>query len=62
MTKIPLPISPTQLATHWKKEAKVKRIILDFVTDQLISYISDKRKGKKMFEALVELFQNACAS
>jgi hypothetical protein len=40
----------------------VKRIILDSVKDHFISHISDKKTGKKMFDSLVELFQNSCAS
>jgi hypothetical protein len=55
------PIDPTPLATHQKKEAKVKRIILDTMKDHFISHISDKTTCKKMFDSLVELFQNSYA-
>jgi len=37
--KIVEPTNATQLATHWKKEAKVKKIILDCVKDHFISYV-----------------------
>jgi hypothetical protein len=60
--EIPEPTDPTQLATHRKKEAKVKRIILDSMKDHFIPHISDKKSGKSMFDALVKLFQNSCAS
>jgi hypothetical protein len=56
------PTNPTQLATHQKKEAKAKRIILDSVKDHFISHIAEKKTGKDMFGALVELFQNSCVS
>jgi hypothetical protein len=39
----------------------MKRIILDSMKDHFISHISDKTTGKKMFDYLVELFQNSCA-
>jgi hypothetical protein len=32
------PVDPSQLAAHRKKEAKVKRIILDSVKDHFISH------------------------
>jgi hypothetical protein len=38
--EIPEPTNPTQLATHRKKEAKVKRIILDSMKDHFIPHIS----------------------
>jgi hypothetical protein len=56
------PIDPVQLASNQKMEAKVKRIILDHVKDHFTSHIVEKKTSKKMLEALVELFQNSCAS
>jgi hypothetical protein len=38
--EIPEPIDPTQLVAHQKKEAKVKRIILDSMKDHFISHIA----------------------
>ena len=52
----------TQWVVHWKKEAEVKRIILDFMKDHFISHILYKKRSKKMFDALVKLFHNSCAS
>jgi hypothetical protein len=42
--------------------AKAKRIILDSVKDHFISYNKNKKIGKDMFGALVELFQNSYVS
>lgn len=55
-------MNPSQLPFHWKKEAKMKRIILDSMNGYFISDIVDKKSSKNMFEALVKLFQNYCAS
>ena len=54
--EIPKPTSPTQLTAHRKREAKVKRIILDYVKDHFISHVSDKKTCKRMFDVLVELY------
>jgi hypothetical protein len=56
------PNDLAQLDSHQKKEAKVKRIIIDFVKDNFISHILDKKTSKKMFDSLVKLFQNSYAS
>ena len=50
------PSNPTQLATHQKKEAKVKIINLDFLKDHFISHIVDNMSGESMFDALVSLY------
>jgi len=60
LTKINVDLA--LLVAHRKKEAKGKRIILDCVKDHFISHILDKRTVKRMFDSLVELFWNSCAS
>jgi hypothetical protein len=61
--EIATPIDDLKLlATHNKKEAKDKRIILDFVKDHFITHIVDKTTSKEMFEALIGLFQSSCVS
>jgi len=40
---IPEPTNPAQLVTHQKEEAKLKRIILDFVKDHFISHIVERK-------------------
>jgi hypothetical protein len=56
---VPKPVDPTQLATHYKEEAKAKRIILDTMKDHLISHIAKKMTGKDMFGDSVKLFQTS---
>jgi hypothetical protein len=53
--EIPKPTNLAQFVAHQKKEAKVKRIVLDYVKDHFISNISDNKTGTKMFDSLVEL-------
>jgi len=50
------PFNLTPVFFHQKKESKLKRIILNYVKNNFISYISDKKTRKKMFDSLVELF------
>jgi hypothetical protein len=52
------PTDPTALASHEKKEIKVKTVILDSMEDHLIPRLSVKRTSKEMFDALVGLFQS----
>ena len=59
--EIPESIDSTQLATHWKKETKAKKII-NSLKDHFISHIAYMKTSKKMFDALFELNQNDHAS
>jgi hypothetical protein len=56
------PIDPTWLGAHREKQARAKRIILDFVENHFISHIVEKKISKDMFGTLMELFQNYCVS
>lgn len=58
--EIAAPINLALLAMY-NKVAKAKRIILDFVKEHLITDIVEKI-GKKMYDALVALYQSARVS
>ena len=51
------PTYPVHLATHQKKEAEVKRIIVAYMNDHFISHIVDKKTSKKMFDSLLTYFK-----
>jgi hypothetical protein len=50
------PTDPTSVEAHNKKEIKVERVLLDSVEDHLIPHLTEKKKTKDMFDALVSLF------
>jgi DNA polymerase II large subunit len=52
------PTDPTTLEAQNKKEIKVERVLLDFMKDHLIPYLTEKNMAKEMFDALVSLFQS----
>jgi hypothetical protein len=52
------PVDPTQLATHLKKDVKMRRIIVDGVKDHTIPHLSSKKATKEMWDALVKLYQS----
>jgi hypothetical protein len=58
---IPKSRYTTELVAHMKNKAKVKRIICDSMEDHFNSHII-KKSSKSMFDALIKLFQNSCAS
>jgi hypothetical protein len=55
--KAVLLVDPTQ-ATHLKKDAKTKMIIVDGVKDHIILHLFGKKTTKDMWEALVKLYQS----
>ena len=54
-----VPTVVTQLATYKKEDAKARRIILDGVKDHIILNISVQDTTKKMWDAILNLYQNA---
>jgi hypothetical protein len=44
------------LEAHNKKEIKSQRVILDSGKDHLIPHLSERKRAKEMFDALVGLF------
>jgi hypothetical protein len=52
----------TKLATHVKKEAKEKRIVIDSMKDHFIPHITDKTFDNNMLDDLVGLFQSSRVS
>jgi hypothetical protein len=55
---IPDPHDAQELVDHKKKEVKAKQVLLDFVKDHLIPHIFEKKTSKKMYDALVGLYQS----
>ena len=49
----------TQLATYKKDDSKARMIILDGVKDHIIPHISELDIGKKIWDAILSLYQNA---
>jgi hypothetical protein len=47
-----------ELAAHRKREVKAKRVLLDSMKDHLIPRIFEKKTAKKMYEALVSMYQS----
>jgi hypothetical protein len=55
--KVVVPLTDsTNLEANKKKEIKAYRVLLDSVKDHLIPHLSEKKKIKYMFDALVSLF------
>ena len=50
---------PIALDLHEVKEARVQRIILDWVEDNLIPRLAKKKTTKEMWDALVKLYQSS---
>ena len=44
-------------ALHQKKLVKAKKIIVDSVTNQLVSQVSSLNTPKEMFDSLTKLFE-----
>ena len=53
-----VPTDPTQLV-EFKKNVKVKRIILDSVNDHIIPHVSGKDYAYQMWESLSNLYQSS---
>jgi hypothetical protein len=51
------PTDSKSLHAHNKKDIKVEMVLLDSVKDHLIPHLNEKNMKKKMFDALVSLFQ-----
>ena len=56
---VPVPTDATQLATYRKDDAKARRIILDGVKDHIVPHITELDTAKKMWDAILNLYQNA---
>ena len=55
---VAIPTYATQLATYRKDDAKARRIILDGVKDHVVPHISELDAAKKMWDAILNLYQN----
>jgi hypothetical protein len=51
------PTSNTTRATYRKKQAKAKRIIFDFVKDNMMPIIGHLRTAEECFDALTNLYE-----
>lgn len=51
------PEEEEEIFKYRKNEGKAKRILIDFVKDHLIPHIYEQETAKKMFDALVGLFE-----
>ena len=56
--EILVPEGDDEKVLYRKNEGKAKRIIIDSVKDHLIPHISEQETAKKMFGALVGLFES----
>ena len=56
--EIPEPEGDDEKIAFRMNEGKAKRIIIDSVKDHLIPHISEQDSAKKMFDALVNLFES----
>ena len=56
---VDVPTDATQLAAYKKDDAKARRIILDGVKDHIVPHISELDRAKKMWDAILNLYQNA---
>lgn len=54
-----VPIDPTQLLAYKKENAKVRSLILDSVKDHIVLHIIELDTTKKMWDAIINLYQNA---
>ena len=54
-----VPTYATQLVAYKKDDAKARRIILDGVKDSIIPHISELDTMKKMWDAILNMYQNA---
>ena len=54
-----VPTDATPLATYKKEDAKARRIILDGVKDHIVPHISELDTVKKMWDAILNLYQNS---
>ena len=54
-----VPTDATQLAAYKEDDAKARRIILDGVEDHIVPHISELDTAKKMWDAILNLYQNA---
>ena len=52
-------IDATHIATYKKDDAKAGRIILDGVKDHIVPHILELDTTKKMWDAILNLYQNA---
>ncbi|KAH9321246.1 hypothetical protein KI387_015885, partial [Taxus chinensis] len=58
-TVVTVPTDATQLAAYKKEDAKARRIVLDGVKDHIVPHISELDMAKKMWDAILNLYQNA---
>jgi hypothetical protein len=54
---IPDPEEDEEKVKHMKKEIMNKRILVDFVRENLIPHIAELKTTKEMYKALVKLFE-----
>ena len=54
-----VPMDATQLAAYKKDNDKTKRIIFDGVKDHIVPHILELDTTKKMWDAILNLYQNA---
>lgn len=58
-TVVTITTDATQLATYKKDDSKVRRLILDGVKDHIAPHIAELDTPKKMWDAILNLYQNA---
>lgn len=58
-TIVTVPTDATHLATYKKDDSKARRIILDGVKDHIVPHIAELDTTKKMWDAILNLYQNA---
>jgi hypothetical protein len=55
---IPEPVEDEEKVKHKKKEVMTRRILVDSVREHLIPHIAELKTAKKMYNALVKLFES----
>jgi len=56
---VPVPKDATQLASYKKDDGKGRRITLNGVKDHIVPHISELDTTNKMWDAILNLYQNA---
>jgi hypothetical protein len=56
---IAVPTDAQQVEAHKKNDAKARRIILDGVKDHIVPHRSGLDTTRKMWEAIIKLYQNS---
>ena len=61
-TTVVVPDDATQLAAWKRNDVKAQKILMDFVKNHLVSYLSKSETAKLMFDSLKKLFERDSAS